>query len=72
MERILAKYSQIKDKKGLCLDLSRDVKVNWATIYNHWLGKGGRVPFEHQDRFIKELDRVLRMQNLEIIEAIEL
>ncbi len=72
MEKILQKYEKILDKKGLCVTLSQNTRVIWKTIYHHWLRDEGSVPEEHQEAFLEEMNRVLKMQNTEIIKAIEL
>lgn len=72
MEKILKKYEKVLDKKGLCITLSQNTKVIWKTIYNHWLTNGGSVPEQHREYFIEEINRVLKMQSMEINQAIEL
>lgn len=55
MNEIKQLYSELKDKKAFCLELSEEVGTRAMTIYNHWFGTFWAIPKKHQSIVLEKL-----------------
>ena len=55
MNEIKTLYSELKDKKAFCVELSEEVGTRAMTIYNHWFGTFWAIPEKHQSIVLEKL-----------------
>jgi len=55
MQEIKHLYKILKDKKGFCVELSKEVETSPLSLYNHWFGSFWNIPEKHKDLVLTKL-----------------
>ena len=74
MEKIRQKQKPVKDKKALSHLISKhkDITIPALSIEKNWLGPKGNIPEQYRKWVLHKINHVLKIQQMEVNNAIEL
>jgi len=55
MQEIKHLYKMLKDKKGFCTELSKEVETSPLSLYNHWFGSFWNIPEKYRQLVLTKL-----------------